>query len=145
MKQFGVETRVIVVDANNTTHQTFTDVQQECQDLDLGILINNVGLNTPYPASLCDTSVELVDNMIEVNARFPTHLTRALIPVLKKRKNSAIVNVSSMSCVLPGALLAVYAATKSYNNIFSKSMSAELEPFGIEVLAVTPGYVLSAR
>ena len=147
-REFGTKTRVLVADAALNDEKQYDEMVGQLQELDLAVLVNNVGLNTPIPTSLQDNTLTEIDRMIDINARFPTKLTRRLIPLLARRhdlpgQRAVIVNVSSISMTLPGALLAVYAATKAYNNIFSHSMSAELAPLGIDCLAVTPGYVLS--
>ena len=42
---------------------------------------------------------------------------------MKNRTKSAIINLSSYSCTYPMPYLATYAATKAFNDLFSKCCS----------------------
>jgi 17beta-estradiol 17-dehydrogenase / very-long-chain 3-oxoacyl-CoA reductase len=143
-EEFDCNTRNIVCDASDTSEDNIQKVVDAVQDIDLAVLVNNVGFNTAIPESLEQMGVSNAARMIVVNCVFPSMLTTALIPQLASRERSAVVNVSSIASYLPGALMVPYAASKAFNRMFSTSLSAELEPQGIDVLCVTPGYVLSA-
>ena len=70
-------------------------------------------------------------------------MTRALLPLLRKRENlkSCIVNLSSSSSFQPSPLLTVYAATKVFDRFFSEAISSELSKTDIEVMTVCPMFV----
>jgi len=148
-----VDTRIIVADlteenvANDELYDMFWD---RVFNLDLSIIVNNVGIRTPLPEELSMNKSEEIRKIIAINTTFPTLLTRKLIPVLRSRVSeddyearSAIINVSSVAKDYSAALHAVYAATKAYNNTFSRSIAAELWPVGIDVISITPGKVIS--
>ena len=61
------------------------------------------------PAELTDHSEADVESMIRVNCLFTAQLTRAFIPILKTnvRPRSSIVNLGSISSLLPSALMSV--------------------------------------
>lgn len=62
--------------------------------------------------------------MINPNARFPTHLTRLLLPVLKSARPALILNIG----ILPGAALPYllpYVSTKGYMSTFSQALVTE--------------------
>lgn len=59
------------------------------------------------------------------------------------RKKGAIINVSSGAGNHPTPLLTVYSATKAFVNTFSECLSYEMRDFNIDVLLVTPYYVVS--
>ena len=79
--------------------------------------------------------------MIRLNVEALTHLTHALVPGMIRRGGGAVVNVSSLACLLPIPDFAVYAATKAYVTSFSEALRIELRGHGIPVLAVCPGPV----
>ena len=61
------------------------------------------------------------------------------MPYLKK--DSVIINTSSLAAYMPLGNFAVYAATKAYVLSFSKALAAELKDKGIKVHALCPGSV----
>lgn len=138
--KFGVETKILPVDCNEVG--AHTKVVDAVKDLPVSILVNNVGVNTRYPEMLNDTEDADIDRMINVNITFTTKLTKAMLPILAKRR-SAIFNLSSFTGRVPIAMMAIYSATKSYVDVFSRALAAELKPTGIDVTSVLPHYVVS--
>ena len=114
-------------------------------ELNVRVLVNNVGVNTEIPSELTDLTYQEIDHMIDVNIRFTSKLTRLMIPFLKNHANpkSAILNISSLGAAIPTPLLSIYAGTKAFNDAFSRSLTSELEPYNIDVMSVLPGYVVS--
>jgi 17beta-estradiol 17-dehydrogenase / very-long-chain 3-oxoacyl-CoA reductase len=143
------QTRIVISDANLSSSSSLKEsILDKVRDLKVSILINNVG-GTSGVQSLDETystidqcSVEVVDGIIAINARFPSQITRLLVPHLSKRPRSLIMNISSASeRGLP--YLSVYSATKSYVTAFSKALAAEMktEKRNVEVLAIIVGSV----
>jgi short-subunit dehydrogenase len=109
------------------------------------ILVNNVGMNTSIPVEFVDMTDAEIDDQLQVNVVFTTKLTKLCVPYLTKNKASAIINLSSISCIFASSpLMSVYAATKSYDLNFSRSIGVELKRFGCDVIALTPSFVASA-
>jgi hypothetical protein len=52
-----------------------------------------------------------------------------------------IINLSSMTARIPAPGIAVYSASKAYVKSFSRSLSYELRPYGVRVLAVCPSAI----
>eukprot|EP00744_Colponema_vietnamica_P018501 GILI01026111.1.p2 GENE.GILI01026111.1~~GILI01026111.1.p2 ORF type:complete len:174 (+),score=48.41 GILI01026111.1:72-524(+) len=73
-------------------------------------------------------------------------LTRLMIPLLKKNASprACIANLSSGLAQLPGALVAVYSATKAYDDAFSYSLCAELAPYNVDVTTIFPNLVATS-
>jgi 17beta-estradiol 17-dehydrogenase / very-long-chain 3-oxoacyl-CoA reductase len=117
------------------------------KDIKLSILVNNVGgtsVQAPEElySALIDCSLEVVDGLININARFLSQITRLILPQLYKRPRSLILNISSAAEQgLP--YLSVYSATKSYTKAFSNAMTVEMkaERKNVEVLAIMAGSV----
>ncbi|MDE6022104.1 MAG: SDR family NAD(P)-dependent oxidoreductase, partial [Muribaculaceae bacterium] len=57
----------------------------------------------------------------------------------KKRGSGRILNMSSMSCWMPMPGLAMYASTKAYIRVFSRSLHYELKDYGASVTVAAPG------
>ena len=88
--------RVLVADTSSTSHQQVDELVATLDDIHLTVLINNVGAAVKV-APLVDTTSEEVDAIINTNARFPTQLTKALLPKLTQTDSpSLIMNIGSM-------------------------------------------------
>jgi hypothetical protein len=66
-------------------------------------------------------------------------LVHQLLPNLKARKQSYILNVSSMAAFTPVGYKTVYPASKSYIHSFSRGLCAELKDTNVFVSVVNPG------
>jgi short-subunit dehydrogenase len=76
--------------------------------------------------------------LIEVNVIGTLAWTQALLPALRARRGSWIVNVSSFAGLIPQPDEAVYSASKAAVTAFSAALGHEVAPLGIHVLAVHP-------
>ncbi|WPH04314.1 Hypothetical protein R9X50_00720300 [Acrodontium crateriforme] len=115
----------------------------------LTILINNVGGNATRPgcSPLADFPREHVDTCINLNARFPLLLTRALIPVLERSSPALIINCGSGAARgIP--YLATYSATKGFIHSFTTALRNEFTrsdaPGSVDVIGFVIGNVMSA-
>ncbi|KAF9600300.1 hypothetical protein IFM89_005886 [Coptis chinensis] len=118
-------------------------IQELVEELDVGILINNVGISYPYARFFHEVDQELLRNLIHINVEGTTKVTQAVIPGMLKRKRGAIVNIGSgAAIVIPSdPLYAVYAATKAYIDQFSRCLYVEYKKSGIDVQCQVPLYV----
>lgn len=103
--------------------------------LPITVLVNNVGVGPIN--ELINFTNEQIDETITLNTTFPSQLTRNILPHLNKY--SLILNVSSYAGLFPPPFLAIYAATKAYNNAFSISLARELD--NKEVISLITGSV----
>ena len=120
------------------------EVEELCQSLkeealELDFLINNAGLGDSGSFETSDWSK--VEKMLQVNVMALTLLCHGMIPLLRRHRPGAILNVSSIASLLPIPNLGVYAATKAYVSSFSEALRAELRGTGISVTHLCPGPV----
>lgn len=103
-------------------------------------LVNNAGIYFGGPLELMQP--EEIENTFAVNVTGLLQLTRACLPLLRAARGR-IINVSSISglVALPG--VSVYAGSKHAVEAITDSLRVELAPFGVEVIAVEPGGVLT--
>lgn len=76
---------------------------------------------------------------ITVNDRALVAFTYLSLPYMDK--GSQIYNLGSMSSFQPTPYMCVYAASKAFVLSFSRALNVELEPRGIKVMAVCPGWI----
>jgi short-subunit dehydrogenase len=107
--------------------------------VELDFLINNAGLGDSGTFESSDWS--RVEKVLQVNVVALTFLCHRLIPILRRHRPGAILNVSSIASLMPVPNLAVYAATKAYVSSFSEGLRAELRGTGISVTHLCPGPV----
>lgn len=120
---------IVVADASKYDN-AYQTVAKKASSLPgkLTILLNNVGgqVTLPRYLQLCETKHEDLDTNLNANARFPTHLTAALIPLLRENTPSLIMNCGSAGGLLGGPYLAVYCGTKAYVHNFTQSIKYEM-------------------
>jgi uncharacterized protein len=107
--------------------------------LQIDFLVNNAGLGDYGPFETSDWAK--VKQMLDVNIGALTKLTHSLLPVLRRERSGAILNVGSVAGMIPIPHEAVYAATKAYVASFTESLRAELRQSGVSVTQVCPGPV----
>lgn len=138
--------RIVILDAVNFDHDGIARIANEVADLHITVLINNVGGSGPVSpvwGAVTQRKPSELDCFIDVNARFPTHITRALLPKLIATTPSLIINVGSLAGSTPSAYLTAYSASKAYNLAWSRSLTAEMHGEGkdVEVLGLLVGGV----
>ena len=115
--KYKVETKIVAVDFSKPDEvaKGYAAIQSLVDQLEVGILVNNVGVSYPYAMYLHEMDDELVQSIISVNIDPLTRLTKMVIPGMVKRKRGAIVNIGSgAASVIPSdPLYSVYAGTKA--------------------------------
>ena len=139
MTEFGVKTKVIVVDFSGGL-PVYRGLKEEVNELDIGILINNVGIVQPIEYFL-DTKPDLFSEILNVNCLSVLMMTQIILPGMLSRKKGAIVNISSFAGQIPVPFLQVYSATKSFIDFFSSCLRQEYADKGVDVQCLLPVYV----
>lgn len=109
----------------------------------LDVLVNNAGIEERRPVQA--TTPEDVDRTMRINFSGTVHCCLAAVPVMVRQRAGRIVNVSSAAGRSPVPGTAAYCASKAAINAFSESISYELEPHGVRVQVLFPGYVPGTR
>lgn len=110
---YPVKTKIIVADFG-LGQPIYDEIKRELQLLDIGVLVNNVGMMYEYPDDLEKVPEETLWQIININIGASTILSRAVIPQMKQNRRGIIVNISSGSECQPIPLTAVYGASKIY-------------------------------
>jgi NAD(P)-dependent dehydrogenase (short-subunit alcohol dehydrogenase family) len=91
--------------------------------------------------SVEDTTVEELKTQFETNLFGAFRVTRAVLPHMRKQKNGAIINISSVAGRVGLPLYSAYASSKFALEGMSESMVYELQPFGIKVAIIEPDFI----
>jgi short-subunit dehydrogenase len=137
---YGVKCCVLQADLGipGVAESIFQTTQEA--NLPVDILINNAGF-TLHGLSV-DLPIQKVNTMIQLNAVSASTLAHLYGHEMKQRGRGRVMMVSSICGAVAGLpTVAVYAATKAFENSLSLSMGKELEPYGVGVTCVMPGAV----
>jgi NAD(P)-dependent dehydrogenase (short-subunit alcohol dehydrogenase family) len=109
-------------------------------------LVNNAGIEVAGP--LPHLSTDQFRHQLEVNLLGPFIVTKAFLPLLgadpaRKGNPGRIVNISSSSGKIAGPFTGAYAASKFGLEGFSESLRRELILFGIDVIIIGPGAIVT--
>ncbi|KAL2246878.1 very-long-chain 3-oxoacyl-CoA reductase 1-like [Sesamum indicum] len=142
-KYGSTQIKNVVVDFSGDLDDGVSRIKEAIQGLEIGVLINNVGVSYPYARFLHEVDDKLLSNLIKVNVEGTTKVTQAVLPGMVERKRGAIVNIGSgAAIVIPSdPLYSVYAATKAYVDQFSRCLYVEYKKSGIDVQCQVPLYV----
>jgi NAD(P)-dependent dehydrogenase (short-subunit alcohol dehydrogenase family) len=115
----------------------------------IDVLVNAVGGSTivPRPAATVDElTPEEWHRLITFNLDATFLCCRAVVPVMKRQRSGKIVNISSVAGrgISPTSSSA-YAAAKGGIIAFTRKLSLELGPSGINVNAIAPSLTLTER
>ena len=109
------------------------------KDNRIDVLVNNAGYG--LFGSLEDLSIEEIKAQFETNFFGVIRVTQKVLPIMRKQNSGTIVNLSSVGGRVGVPVLSAYQSTKFALEGLSESLSYELEPFGIRVVIVEPGFI----
>ena len=104
-------------------------------DTSLDILINCAGILPKFKSGEDSDEVERV---FDINFFSQVYSVTALLPLLKKSKRGAIINVASAAALCPFGGIASYAASKSASERYTAALACESKMF---VSCILPGFV----
>jgi short-subunit dehydrogenase len=104
-------------------------------------VVNNAGYGSYGPVET--VPIDEARRQFEVNVFGLARLTQLVIPTMRRQQSGTVVNVSSIGGRIYEPLGAWYHATKFAVEGWSDSLRLELRPFGIEVVLVQPGPIVS--
>ncbi|HLH77825.1 MAG TPA: SDR family NAD(P)-dependent oxidoreductase [Candidatus Binataceae bacterium] len=107
----------------------------------LDALVNNAGITSrTAPSDFEAMALEDWDRVFAVNVRGIFQVTRAVLPMLRRAPDAAIVNSASIVGLRPGPQPLPYAASKAAVVNLTKTLALHLGP-KIRVNAVAPGWM----
>ncbi|MEO7263527.1 MAG: SDR family NAD(P)-dependent oxidoreductase [Ferruginibacter sp.] len=106
----------------------------------INILINNAGLALGREA-FDEANIEDWETMLHTNVDGLLYVSRAILPLLKKRPGSHVINIGSIAGKEVYENGNVYCASKFAVDAITKAMRIDLLKHGIKVTGIHPGAV----
>lgn len=103
-------------------------------------LINNAGIIQPF-VKLNDLSYADIERVVNINFYGLLYMTKTFLPLLLKRPEAHIVNISSMGGFLPVPGQSLYGATKAAVKLMTEGLRSELLDSSVKVTVVFPGAI----
>ena len=107
------------------------------------ILINNASNDVRH--AIEEVTSASWDQSIAVNLKPQFFMAQAVIPAMKKARRGSIINMSSISWMIPSTGMPVYITAKAAIVGMTRTLAHELGPSNIRVNAVLPGAILTER
>jgi len=105
---------------------------------DVDGIINNAGIIQPF-VRVNDLEYEAINRVMNVNFFGALYMIKTFLPILLKRPEAHIVNISSMGGFLPVPGQSVYGASKAAIKLLTEGLYSELANTHVRVTIVFPG------
>ena len=103
------------------------------------VLVNDAGMF--FFKELVPEDLPRVQAMLNLHITTVTRLCILMGNAMKRRGSGYILNVSSMAARIPAPGITVYSATKAPLRSFGRSLSYELNPYGVGMTTVCPAAI----
>nr|XP_039260659.1 very-long-chain 3-oxoacyl-CoA reductase-like [Styela clava] len=143
-QSFNVRVIVIAVDFSNG-EDIYDVINEELRDLDIALLVNNVGMAFGKPMSFMDVPEyrKYSTNVVNVNVLAAMKMTEIVLPNMVKKGGGIITNISSLVASMNGAYFSVYGGSKAAINAYTEAMQNEYSNKGIIFQLIAPGLTVT--
>jgi len=107
----------------------------------IDVLVNNAAYTEMSLKPFHETNPQDWDGEINTTLKGTLNCCKAVLPQMMKQQSGRIINVTTAGVKTGSQFLSIYGACKAAVAQFSKSLAAELAPYGILVNAVAPGMI----
>jgi NAD(P)-dependent dehydrogenase (short-subunit alcohol dehydrogenase family) len=139
------ELPITVMELDVTSDKSVEDaihkiVNEESKRID--VLVNNAGYG--QGGALEDDSMNEIKSLFETNLFGAIRTMKAVLPIMRKQHGGGtIVNIASVGGRIGLPFSTAYHGTKFALEGISESMRYETEPFGIKVILIEPGAIMT--
>jgi D-xylose 1-dehydrogenase len=107
------------------------------------VLVNNAGNDRRHATA--EVTAEFFDRTIALNLRAYFFAIQAVLPAMTAAGRGSIVNLSSISWIIPSTGLPVYVTAKAGIVGLTRTLAHECGPKGVRVNAVLPGAIVTEK
>ena len=143
-KATSVETKTLAMDFAQNRDSDYAALKALVSDLDVSILVNNVGLSHDIPVPFVQTPEQEIKDIITINCHGTLRVTQLVAPGMVQRQRGLIITMASFGGILPTPLLATYSGSKAFLQQWSTALGSELAPHNVRVQLVQSYLVTSA-
>lgn len=120
------------------------EVHEFCQTnkIEVEILVNNAGMLLMSEVVMAPP--ETLSKIIQLHVHTPTLLCHIFGSQMKAKKHGHIMNVSSISSVMPYPGISLYGPTKTFLRYFTRAFRTEMKSYGVNVSCLIPGATITA-
>lgn len=140
--EFGIKAYPFTLDLTDSQSVTMLAAFLMTRGVDPEFVINNAGIFSFR--ELADSSEAKINCFIDLHVRATTMFSLFFARRFKERGSGRILNMSSMSCWMPMPGLAMYASTKAYIRVFTRSLHYELKDYGASATVAAPGGIATS-
>ena len=105
----------------------------------LHALVNNAGIDQDAPIDWM--TLDFMRNMLEVNFFAQVQMVKTFLPLLITKRDSRVVNLCSVAGYLAAPTMSSYSASKYAFEAFSDCLRREMQPWGLRVSIIEPGFM----
>lgn len=106
-------------------------------------LVNNAASDQRHTTE--EVTLEFWEQCMALNLRHQFFVTQAVIPGMKQQRSGSIINMSSISPIIPSIGVPVYTTAKAGVVGLTRTLSKELGPWNIRANAILPGAIETER
>lgn len=136
--------RVITLTIDLAHESAAEEVFKFCSenDLEVEVLINNAGMF--FFGEIASIDPSKVRSMLALHTLTPAMLCRLFGGQMVDRHRGFLLNISSITAVMPYPGISVYGPTKTFLRHFTRAMRTEMKDHGLNVTCLIPGAVDTA-
>jgi NAD(P)-dependent dehydrogenase (short-subunit alcohol dehydrogenase family) len=136
-EKIPLKTIQLDVTDSNSVDNAIKSIMDQSGRID--VLVNNAGYG--LVGAFEELSMEEIKQQYETNLFGVMRVTQAVLPIMRKQKSGIIVNMSSGAGRFGYPNGSAYVSTKFALEGLTESVAYEVEPFGIKIVLVEPGFV----
>jgi len=138
-QKLPLETLEMDVTDDASVQTAVKTVLAKAQSID--VLINNAGVG--YMAVVEELRLADLRNQFETNLFGVLRVTQAILPHMRAQRRGRILMISSVAGFVTPPTYGAYSSSKHALEGLSNALRLELYPFGIDVILIEPGYIMT--
>jgi 17beta-estradiol 17-dehydrogenase / very-long-chain 3-oxoacyl-CoA reductase len=142
--KYNILTEIIAADFRKG-REMYAGIKNRLRELDLeiGVLINNVGMSYMSPELFLDIpdGEQFFEDILNCNIMSMLMMTKIILPGMVERRKGVVVNVGSLSCRILTPYMTIYGASKAFMDHMTTLMGHEYREYGIVFQYIFPSYI----